>query len=59
MLIEHLLVPSPVPSKCALCPFRAYSLVGEAIINPTTHQLINTWKLSYVSERKVVQSLQY
>lgn len=31
----------------------AYSLVREAGINPTTHQLINTCKLSYVPEKEV------
>lgn len=64
MLIEHLLSSKPCdwnwglssdPSKCALCPLRAYGLVEEAGISPVTHQLINTWKLRYVPENKVVQ----
>lgn len=64
MLIEHLLSSKPCdwnwglssdPSKCALCPLRAYGLVEEAGISPITHQLTNTWKLSYVPENKVVQ----
>ena len=39
----------------SLPSYRPYGLGEQAGINPITHWLINTWKLSRVPQRKVVQ----
>lgn len=39
----------------SLPSYRPYGLVEQAGINPITHWLINTWKLSRVPQRKVLQ----
>ena len=43
------------PRKCDLRPLIDYGLVEQAGVNPITHWLINTWKLSPVPQREEEQ----